>query len=379
MSGGINVSDFLNIYHMIFFRQWICRRFTTQLNSRKPKVSKLMLEVIGNNLTKPKRPPTQLKREIDALQAQYPDHVLLVQCGMFYEIYNQEWVDDLSVKLNLNIANAKITKASDHRYTRYIGFPMFELNKYLKQLFALDKSVAVVKQLPVHPTSEAITRRIDRIYTKGTVLDEDSEMMGENNFMLSIYHEKGKSLGLAWLDVSTGEFFTQSSTLVDLPNQLAKIQPKEVLIEQDLDKQEIMGPLIDSKCLVTKKPSECFRSAQSHEYLAQTTVNYNPSNLVLGTNTKMILKKFTNAQKYAAAALITYVKEIFPAQAPSVRAPLEIDSEETMRLDVTTIQALEITKSVRENTTKGSLLSIINKVQTASGRRLLITRLSNDS
>jgi DNA mismatch repair protein MutS len=186
---------------------------------------------------KRKRTPTQLKREIDSIQFKYPQHILLVQVGMFYEIYDcGNYLDTIAQLLDLRIGIHKSSIGADHRYSRFAGFPMSQLRNYLKPLIANGYTVAIVNQLEPDSITNQIKRRVSRIITPGTVLDEDMDLRVDNNFLLSIYLKtaKSRSIGMSWIDVSTGEFYHAKSNLKDLLSQISRIEPTEILIPKSV-------------------------------------------------------------------------------------------------------------------------------------------------
>jgi MutS domain I len=132
------------------------------------------------------RGPTSLKREIDQLQTQYPNHVLLVQVGMFYEIYNN--VDEIAQILGLRIANNKTRHDGQDCFNRFAGFPTISLKSHLECLVQHGKTVAIAtqqKQSP--PQSDVIIRKVTRIVTPGTMIDELDSKDQENHYLLSLF------------------------------------------------------------------------------------------------------------------------------------------------------------------------------------------------
>lgn len=177
------------------------RRYATRVPLKKIKIS---IASANNPPVIEERQPTKLKKELDALQSQHPNHILLVQVGMFYEIYDcGNYLDEVSNLLNLRIAHHKSSDSiNDHRYMRFAGFPMVSLKSYLPTLLTSGKSVAIVNQTVKDSLSNTVSRRVARIITPGTVLDELDTLTNENNFILAIrsnHSTRSKRIGLTWL------------------------------------------------------------------------------------------------------------------------------------------------------------------------------------
>ncbi|KAJ3318701.1 hypothetical protein HDV06_004114 [Boothiomyces sp. JEL0866] len=366
------------------FRIWRCvRTFATRAPLTKIKIS--LSQNSTNVHTIEERQPTKLKKELDSLQSQHPHHILLVQVGMFYEIYDcGNYLDEVSNLLNLRIAHHKSNDSkNDHRYMRFAGFPMISLKSYLPSLLSSGKSVAIVNQIQKDSLSNSISRRVVRIITSGTVLDELDTVSNENNFLLSIYsnHSKtSKKLGLAWLDISTGEFYFAHSNLKELANELVRIQPKEILLSQELaGRHDIIMELQNTNALITKKPQSIFISEESRELLSNAILSTEPAHALLANSHKEVLKGLKPLIVEAASGLISYIAENFPDTNPVVQPPVEIEPKNILKLDPISIKSLEIIKSLGDNTRKGSLLSILDNTKTNAGSRLLASRLTAPS
>jgi DNA mismatch repair protein MutS len=332
---------------------------------------------------KPKRTPTHLKKEIDAIQELYPQHILLVQVGMFYEIYGH-YLDQIANVLDLRIATHKNSIGADHRFSRFAGFPMSQLRNYLVILLNNGYTVAVVEQISPHPASDIINRKVVRIMTPGTVLEDDTDLkVVDNSFLMAIYlkSERSKSLGFSWLDISTGEFYMSKSSLSQFAHELCRIHPKEVIVQKNLFEcnHSIIQTLKNAGFLMTPKPETYFDCSSSKDVLLEVIVDSDPSKALMATNIKSLFKGMDITQIKSAIALLGYIRETFPSSSPVLRKPIEIISQDTMKMDLHTIQALEIVSTSREKTKKGSLISVIEQVKTAAGCRLLKSRIKAPS
>ena len=330
------------------------------------------------------RSKTPLKREIDELQMKNPDHILLVQVGMFYEIYGA-YVDEIASILGLRIGIHKGAEGSDHRFSRFAGFPTVSLRTHLDVLLKSGKTVAICDQVK-QPSSDYIYRKVTRIVTPGTMVD-DSDLDVDNNFLLSVFPQRqsnktgSSKFGLAYLDVSTGEFnISSSASIKSLANDLNRIQPKEIVIPTfaHLQRPEIAQVIKETlpSALLSVKPDSFFVSQDAIAHLSDVVVSNDPAKAIFQSDA---LKGFKPLQAEAAGGLLSYLSETFPSAKPSIQSPEEVQTDQVLQLDSTSLSALEITKTQREGNKRGSLLSVLDSTKTAAGHRLLHARVKAPS
>ncbi|KAI9209459.1 muts domain V-domain-containing protein [Polychytrium aggregatum] len=350
---------------------------------------------------------TPLMGEIREIQSKHPDHILLVQVGGFYEVYKlpgYDYFQQVAEICDLRVANGKVP---------FVGFPVSQLLRYLERLLKAGKTVAVVDQVDDDRLSRTKTklRAVTRIATPGAMLDEHWLESKDNNFFMSLLVlqpddlSPSSPLALAWLDISTGEFFVGSSTLGSLPSVLVKVQPREFVVEKSLVDQGhpaavavqdyIQRESSGITPLIARKPSKEFSHATAHP----TFVKLLQSNMAkLGTarqrhavtplshpaheatDVSELLGQFTKPQIQAAGALLRHVAAIYPTRSLSLFNPSKDAAlGETMTIDAVTHASLELTKTQRTGLTKGSLLSEIDETVTAVGSRLLVQRIKAPS
>ena len=193
--------------------------------------------------------------------AKFDNCVLLTRVGGFYELY-LEHATEYGPLLNLKVASKK-TNAGP---VPMAGFPFFQLERFLKVLVMdLGKYVAIAEEFPWREGEAGRLkggglmhdRRVARVVTPGTLIDESFLEGGSDNFVLGIYADiasiegelKGfgsghghAGLGLAWLDLSTGSFYTQATTLDGLNSALSRIAPREIVLPGALE--SIGSPLL---------------------------------------------------------------------------------------------------------------------------------------
>ena len=242
------------------------------------------------------------------------------------------------------------------------GFPLTHLERHLKVLVQVHhRRVALCEEFK--RSDGTFERRVTRIVTPGTLIDEAFLNPYENNYVLAISDpEKETSpVGLAWMDVSTGEFFSQSCSLSALRDELARIAPKEIVLYNSLEDQ----------------PSHPVRLAILEETTAFTSfISLPPS-----TDGRTIppAPNFIPTETSAISLLTSYLESNLLEHMPVLSKPLHLGKESRMQLDSHTFKSLEIRESMREGGVTGSLLSVINRTVTSSGTRLLTRWLSAPS
>ena len=225
-------------------------------------------------------------------------------------------------------------------------------------------------------------RRITRVITPGTLIDEKFLDAYENNYLLALQAPMLRKLlsaeidansshpvGLAWLDLSTGDFFTQESTLAGLGGDLARIRPREVLLSdkyRGMSESEFVKRLEADKIFITyhPQPPSSQRSIQAWEEMLESPLS------------RHLVNQFSELEILAGTHLLQYVKAQLPGLSITLQPPIKRFPEETMGIDGNTMRSLEIKQTIRDGLFKGSLMHTIKRTVTKSGTRLLALWLS---
>lgn len=246
------------------------------------------------------------------------------------------------------------------------GFPLMHLDRHLKTLVQeLGRFVAMAEEFRKKDwdrTKNMFDRRVVRIISPGTLIDEKFLREEEYNFLLTISMNDCKNegpIGLAWMDLSTGDFFTQASDETSLVDDVARIGPSEIVLPDSLQ-MSTSHPLLDAnyeqQYLFTFADESSF--SETFQQPWQSAVDA-PT------------EDYTLQELKASAALLAYVDRNLFGLRPSVQPPTRRTAEDTLRMDSHTLRALEIRKSIREQGIRGTLLSAIKRTVTKSGARLL--------
>lgn len=279
------------------------------------------------------------------------------------------------------------------------GFPFFQLDRYLKMLVQdLNKYVAISEEFtPVAEekaksnTGLLFDRKVARIVTPGTLIDEKFIDPSEHNFLLSIYvdvpsleaHLKQKddaqssqhilssvpqSVGLSWLDLSTGDFFTQLTSLQMLPSAIARIGAREILVDQqvqDLIGQELQLLVGFEHRLVTfLRFPETFAPMSQWDSMLEAPIPEESH------------ATFSAEEVAAGFSLLEYIRVQLQGSNLKLQPPRRRHLDESMNIDRNSLRGLEILETARDGFGKGSLLHAVRRTSTKSGARLLRDRLS---
>ncbi|EJD04012.1 uncharacterized protein FOMMEDRAFT_106414 [Fomitiporia mediterranea MF3/22] len=333
-----------------------------------------------NTLANRRPPRNPLAKEILENLAKFPHCILLTRVGNFYESYFDQ-AQEVSRLLSI-----KLTKRTwDDQRIWMCGFPLMHLDKYLKVLVQQhNRSVAMCEEfrrprdadedLTSKPTFE---RRVVRILTPGTLIDEPFLNPYENNFLLSVAEDDADPglVGMAWIDVSTGEFFTRTTPLGSLRDHVARISPREVVLDecfQSLQEHPIRDALLESSCPISfagRTTGDLKANISGADELIDDIVD----------STADASTVFSPAETSAIGVLNTFLQSNLLEHAPQTLRPLREEKSKRMQIDAHTLKALEIRESIREGGTSGSLMSSIKRTVTSSGTRLLARWLCSPS
>ncbi|KAK2046987.1 muts domain V [Colletotrichum somersetense] len=344
--------------------------------------------------------------------------VLLTRVGGFYELYF-EHAEEYGPLLNLKVAQKK-TNAG---LVSMAGFPFFQLDRFLKILVQdLNRYVAVAEEFPNNAPEKVKSgglmhdRRVARIITPGTLIDENFMDPYANNYVLAIHAMVTPSgggadgavgtsaaaegeggapdssfhpatdrnvtpatgdlaappipLGLAWLDLSTGQFYTQTTDLAALSSILSRISPKEVVIDSGVQAQAdhgLFSILAEDRHLVTYSSFGEIRCLSDWAPMLESDIP------------PAMRDAFTEGEVMAGSLLLHYVKEQLLGLSMKLQPPMRHENMQIMSIDKNSMRSLEIKQTIRDGNFRGSLLHAIRRTVTKSGARLLNDWLSAPS
>ncbi|CAK7271030.1 MutS protein 1 [Sporothrix epigloea] len=392
--------------------------------------------------------------------------VLLTRVGGFYELYF-EHAEEFGPLLNIKVASKKTSAGP----VPMAGFPFFQLDRFLKVLVRdLNRYVAIAEEFPNSPAEKVRSgglmhdRRVARIVTPGTLIDENFMDPYTNNYVMAIYVDAGGDahteanakadssgmtnfvspyehdatlsaglpdpcppvplnpetltsepltsaspslssvhLGLAWLDLSTGHFYTQPTTLAALSSALSRVAPREVVLDerlQLLQQQSLDRLSSDSKRSLVRPLFSILDEDRTQQQLLITyaaaptsyltdvgpEATHDVSSLLAAWASvleseipEQTVKNFTAHEIAAGSLLLHYVKDRLQGLSMKLQPPVRYEGMQVMTIDKNSMRSLEIKQTVRDGLFRGSLLHAIRRTVTKSGARLLNEWLSAPS
>ncbi|MHB1653094.1 MAG: DNA mismatch repair protein MutS [Desulfitobacteriaceae bacterium] len=291
---------------------------------------------------------TPMMQQYQEIKAQVPDAILFFRLGDFYEMFSDD------AELAAPILEIVLTgrDAGGAERVPMCGIPYHAADHYLAKLIAAGHKVAICEQVEDPRLAKGIVKReIIRIVSPGTLTD-GLPTERDNNFLASIYYSE--QWGLAFLDVSTGEFTIFQTRLLDtLQAELAKVRPAELLLPLELKHSTKLWQ--NYFCTTRNRQSFQALEALNERFPAQST----------------LLTELTVAAQ-AASALWQYFLESMPGVEPTHILEIKAYNQEVwMLLDPWTRRNLELTESLRGQGKKGTLLSVLDLTKTAGGGRLI--------
>lgn len=310
---------------------------------------------------------TPMMAQFLEIKAEHPDCILFYRMGDFYELF---FDDAVKAAAALDIT---LTKRGKHlgEDIPMCGVPVHSHESYLEKLISTGFKVAVCEQ--VEDPAEAkkrgaksvVKRAVQRVVTPGTLTEETLLDARAHNYLAAVA-EAGGQLGLAWIEISTGEFLTQPVSDGVLGAALARIGPGELLISENLVQKEVLfETLQDWRDYLSLQPQARFDSANGEKRLQS----------LFGVKTLEAFGDFDRAELAAAAALVDYIELTQKGKLPRFSPPKQLTGAQVMEIDAATRRNLELTVTL-SGERKGSLLSVIDKTLTGAGARLLMSHLS---
>ena len=304
------------------------------------------------------RKQTPLMRQYNEIKEQYPGTILLFRVGDFYETFSD---DAILVSKELGITLTKRNNGGDQ--TPLAGFPFHALDTYLPKLVKKGYKVAVCDQTESPEEAKKAGRKIverdvTEITTPGVTLSDKLLDHKRNNYIISLFWA-GPLIGVAFSDISTGEFGLSEVSDAGLNSLMAAIQPSEVLVQAKLK-----GKLANSFNSLNVSFIDDWVFEGDYGYT--TLIDHFKTHSLKGFGVEEL-----KVAHVAAGALLHYMKETQKAYLQHLRRLYAYESNDFMSLDPSTKRNLELTSSIQEGGTEGTLISIMDETTTAMGGRLL--------
>lgn len=298
---------------------------------------------------------TPMMKQFYDLKAQHPDAVLLFRCGDFYETYCDDAVTASKV---LGITLTRRNNKGSAAAIEMAGFPHHALDTYLPKLIRAGHRVAICDQLEDPKlTKKLVKRGITELVTPGVALTDNVLNCKENNFLAAVHFGRG-TCGVAFLDISTGEFLVGEGTAEYVDKLLSNFAPKEVLYEYGRRRQ--LEEHFGTKYFTFELDDWAFAETGARERLLK---HFEVKNL------KGFGIDHMAAAVVAAGAVLAYLDITQHTHIGHVTAIRRIEEERYVRLDKFTVRNLELIAPMSEGGT--SLLDVVDRTLTPMGARLL--------
>ena len=307
---------------------------------------------------------TPMMRQYIEMKEKHKDCLLLYRLGDFYELFFE---DALLASKELEITLTGRDCGLEQR-APMCGVPYHAVGSYIDKLIKKGYKVAICEQTSDPAASKGLVERdVVRIITPGTVTENAMLSENDNNYILSIYIEDSTA-GLAYADVSTGDFFVGKAELSEdasaVISEVSRIMPSEIIYRGE-DKSVIDGlsaMIAEHSIFVSEYPAFTFEADNAKDSLESHFK-------VLGLGGFGLLEQEPGVN--AAGALIDYLRETQKNALSHINTIKVNNKQQFMALDVFTRANLELTKTLREGKVRGSLFGVIDKTKTAMGARLL--------
>lgn len=294
---------------------------------------------------------TPMMKQFFDLKAQHPDAVLLFRCGDFYETYCEDAVTASK------ILGITLTRRSNGG-TEMAGFPHHALDTYLPKLVRAGKRVAICDQLEDPKlTKKLVKRGITELVTPGVALSDNVLNYKENNFLAAVNFGK-TACGVAFLDISTGEFLTSEGTYDYVEKLMGNFQPKEVLY--DRNKKHDFDRYFGNRFFTFELDDWVFTDQTARQRLHK---HFGVKNL------KGFGVDHLHSGIIAAGAILQYLEQTQHTQIGHITSLARIEEERYVRMDKFTIRSLELVNPMQDD--GSSLLDVIDRTVSPMGGRLL--------
>lgn len=297
---------------------------------------------------------TPMMKQYFDLKAKHPDAIMLFRCGDFYETYSEDAV------AAADILGITLTKRANgqSKTVEMAGFPHHALDTYLPKLIRAGRRVAICDQLEDPKTTKKLVKRgITELVTPGVAISDNVLSYKENNFLAAVHFGK-TACGVAFLDISTGEFMTAEGPFDYIDKLLNNFGPKEVLFERG--RKPMFEGNFGNKFFTFELDDWIFTETSAREKLLK---HFETKNLK-GFGVEQLKNGII-----ASGAILQYLDMTQHYQIGHITSLSRIEEDRYVRLDKFTVRSLELTGSMNDGGT--SLLDIIDHTISPMGARML--------
>ncbi len=291
------------------------------------------------------------------IKKEYPDCLLFFRLGDFYELF----FDD--AKVASRALDLVLTHRGEYegKEVPMCGIPFHAYENYLVRLIKAGFKVAICEQMETpeeakkRGSTAVMKREVIRVVTAGT-LTEDALLNAKTHNYLVALAPMATGCGIAWVDISTGDFYVEEASFAHVPSVLSRLEASELLVPEDIEKYPLS--LDESFGLQTVRPKDEFSALNQMQFITKYPT-------------------FSKSEQIAAGVVMNYLKETQLKGMPALSEPQQFVEKKYMSIDGATRRSLELTSTLSDERGAKSLLDTIDRTMTGAGARLLASYLSS--
>ena len=298
---------------------------------------------------------TPIRQQYLDIKKQYPDAIVFFRLGDFYETFDED-AEITSRELDLVLTSRSV---GNNKRVPMAGIPYHAVENYLSRMIDKGYHVAICEQMGNQAVNGLFPREVIRIVTPGTLIEPGLLKKDTNNYLLST-SVIGNTLGISYVDISTGEFYAteikSEEIISDLLSEITRLNPSEIIVPEnsELDLPTFLH--------ISRVPKSFFDPVRASSVLMDQFSVTTLDGFGLRQN---------SASVSAAGAIISYLTKNQAAALKLLRSISVYSLDEFMLLDSSTRRNLELTETLRGNDINGSLLGVIDKTVTPMGKRMI--------
>ena len=298
---------------------------------------------------------TPIRQQYLDIKKQYPDAILFFRLGDFYETFDEDAV------ITARELDLVLTSRSFGKEVRspMAGIPYHAVENYLARMIEKGYHVAICEQMGNQAINGLFPREVIRIVTPGTLIEPGLLKKDNNNYLLAAV-VSGNNLGISYVDITTGEFYTTEvkteKVLSDLISEITRLNPAEILIPDNTD-WDLPGYLH-----ITRAPKAFFDGPRASNVLMDHFSVTTLDGFGLTPNSVSVC---------AAGAILSYLNKNQPGCLKLLTSISVYSLNEFMLLDASTRRNLELTETLRAKDVNGSLLGVLDHTVTPMGKRMI--------
>ncbi|MEA3440423.1 MAG: DNA mismatch repair protein MutS [Chloroflexota bacterium] len=312
---------------------------------------------------------TPVRKQYLEIKRQYPDAILFFRLGDFYETFDQD-AEITSRELDIVLTSRNVAKGVR---VPMAGIPHHAIENYLGRLIDKGYHVAICEQVGEQPLKGIFPRKVMRVVTPGTVVEPGLLPSDSNNYLVSVVLDdddqisasKTRRAGVAYVDITTGEFSVTELIAKDIRGvlraELVRLNPAEILLPEDVKLDDDLPGYKTSWPGWRFEPGRCEEALLGH-YKAASLDGFGMRGLSLAVR--------------AAGAVLQYLAETQTSALKLLTGIHTYNLSEFMTLDAATRRNLELTETLRGDSTKRSLLGVLDHAITPMGKRLMLQWVS---